>query len=716
MAKPGSERQMQYEARQKERDKEAYLKKRREQKARQRAALKKDKVRYEALKAKDRERKRQSRNPSDNPPILNSSYTTRQSLGKAVSRVSKTLPQTPVKKKQIISKILSNFSPTSKGEIFASARKSTSSAGRPSSGTIKNKEVVMSFLERPDISYCKPGRRDTIYCGKNENGEKVYKPKHYLLWSLKEVVDMFNNEHDFNITYYNLQKLLKLEKHLLLSSQTPEDDCRCEKCENSELLLTSIKGTLIKSNYHELASKLEVDIIEFISGNVCSVKDFDCCSNVCDKCPGKDLMTEIMDVLSRIDSITYNKWMKKGNYVQKIEILQSGEDVAEEFLALTGSIIKLHIYNIFRQYSELKHLKKNLGPDEVILSVDFSRNYDNKQHHEIQSAYFGHEAFTLFTAACYSKGETTSEAVATIDKDTDLQVLPVVIVSNETRHERNIAFTCNQMLLEFMIGLFPGVKKVHFWSDGCGSQFRSQYTFRFLCNLPAELEITWNYGEAHHFKGPHDGIGGTVKRKVYADVKSQKVVVQDAKHFAEYAKGACSVNVLYLDSANIISPSIEGSKYIPGTLQIHQVKRVNDKEVEFFYNSQYKKSSKLLMKVNYGSTVFSNDLQIEKEVEREAEEVEVEEEVSITKPNVGDIVVVKYAAERKSLQYLGIVQSISGEKLYVQFLKSSGGKTYSLKANDCDEIDVKCVLSVIKNFSVNIRSQYIVHMDYNLDM
>ena len=94
-------------------------------------------------------------------------------------------------------------------------------------------------------------------------------------------------------------------------------------------------------------------------------------------------MTEIMDVPSKIDSITYNKWIKKGNYVQNIEILQSGEDVAEEFLTLTGSIIKLHIYNIFRQYLELKHLKKNLGPDEVILSVDFSRNYDNKQHHEI---------------------------------------------------------------------------------------------------------------------------------------------------------------------------------------------------------------------------------------------------------------------------------------------------------------------------------------------
>ena len=39
--------------------------------------------------------------------------------------------------------------------------------------------------------------------------------------------------------------------------------------------------------------------------------------------------------------------------------------------------------------------------DEVILSVDFSKNYANKQRHEIQSVYFGHECFMIFTAACY---------------------------------------------------------------------------------------------------------------------------------------------------------------------------------------------------------------------------------------------------------------------------------------------------------------------------
>ena len=49
----------------------------------------------------------------------------------------------------------------------------------------------------------------------------------------------------------------------------------------------------------------------------------------------------------------------------------------------------------------MKHLKANLKEDEIMLSVDFSKNYDNKHYHEIQSVYFGYEAFTLHTAARY---------------------------------------------------------------------------------------------------------------------------------------------------------------------------------------------------------------------------------------------------------------------------------------------------------------------------
>ena len=62
-----------------------------------------------------------------------------------------------------------------------------------------------------------------------------------------------------------------------------------------------------------------------------------------------------------------------------------------------------------------------------------------------------------------------------IDKDTGLTVIPVVIVSNQAVHERNIAFSCNVLLTDFIKNHFPSVEKVHIWSDGCSSQFRSQY-------------------------------------------------------------------------------------------------------------------------------------------------------------------------------------------------------------------------------------------------
>ena len=61
-----------------------------------------------------------------------------------------------------------------------------------------------------------------------------------------------------------------------------------------------------------------------------------------------------------------------------------------------------------------------------------------------------------------------------IDKDTGLTVIPVVIVSNYTVHERSIAFACKVLLIDFIKNHFPTVEKVYFWNDGCSSQFRLQ--------------------------------------------------------------------------------------------------------------------------------------------------------------------------------------------------------------------------------------------------
>ena len=46
--------------------------------------------------------------------------------------------------------------------------------------------------------------------------------------------------------------------------------------------------------------------------------------------------------------------------------------------------------------------------------------------------------------------------------------------------------------------------------------------------------------------GPHNGIGGTVKRKVYQEVLSDHLVVRDARHFAEEANSICDIQGIFL--------------------------------------------------------------------------------------------------------------------------------------------------------------------------
>ena len=131
----------------------------------------------------------------------------------------------------------------------------------------------------------------------------------------------------------------------------------------------------------------------------------------------------------------------------------------------------------------------------MILRVDFSKKYQNKQRHEIQRAYFGHEKFT---AACYFHRAANIESFSSnIDHDSCVVIVPVAVVSNETSYNRNLAFTNNNKLISFAQEINPAVDTFHFWSDRCARQFRSKYVFRsffilcilFIFILPSKHQV-----------------------------------------------------------------------------------------------------------------------------------------------------------------------------------------------------------------------------------
>ena len=96
-----------------------------------------------------------------------------------------------------------------------------------------------------------------------------------------------------------------------------------------------------------------------------------------------------------------------------------------------------------------------------------------------------------------------------------------------------------------------------------------------LTMLKPELSLEWHYNEAHHGKGPVDGVGGTVKNMVYRRVLTGDIVIDTHKQFANFAQEVCNVDSLFLPDESLIEEpeQIKHAKPIPHTLQKHKVVR-----------------------------------------------------------------------------------------------------------------------------------------------
>ena len=95
--------------------------------------------------------------------------------------------------------------------------------------------------------------------------------------------------------------------------------------------------------------------------------------------------------------------------------------------------------------------------------------------------------------------------------------------------------------------------------------------------------MTWCYNERHYGKGPMGGIGGTIKNKVFRDVKSGKTQIIDAESFAKYGDNTINgIKSLYLPECDVFEEpdDIEDAPKIAGTLEVHKIVReFNDDNV-----------------------------------------------------------------------------------------------------------------------------------------
>jgi len=112
-------------------------------------------------------------------------------------------------------------------------------------------------------------------------------------------------------------------------------------------------------------------------------------------------------------------------------------------------------------------------------------------------------------------------------------LLVATITSESGNHSRIAAFSCVNRLIKLMEEKIKPIIKVIVWSDGMGAQFRSRFVFKLLSTIHHAIDLEWHYNEAHHGKGPMDGVGGTIKNLDFRAVKSGKVLVRDPEEFLQ---------------------------------------------------------------------------------------------------------------------------------------------------------------------------------------
>ena len=232
-----------------------------------------------------------------------------------------------------------------------------------------------------------------------------------------------------------LYEYIKSNREYVYNRDILQSSCLCEICENvcfvAKALNKKIKScNMMPTDPNSIAEKYTCDS----SSRACMFSGNEYCyfTGVA--------MEEFLDDCNAVE---YFEWPKVDRKVKKVVKSVDAEDAIELFNEQV-KILKAHIFVKRTQNPHYNRLKENLKTNEFIIHVDYSENYKDKGQDEIQSAYFGHDLFSIFTACCYTRwidGTLFNENFN--------------VTSEATNRSRIEAFSCINLIIDSLQKKFP---------------------------------------------------------------------------------------------------------------------------------------------------------------------------------------------------------------------------------------------------------------------
>ena len=396
------------------------------------------------------------------------------------------------------------------------------------------KKAISAFAmenscEVPDMRAAKKGRR-YYFCYK------------YVLWM------QFKSSSSSNVSYS--QFCSYWPQNVVKPKIQDWGSCRCQTCENVEMLFSALKKNNLISKEHDL------DII---------IKDA--------RDGGSEFEDAFIEDLNKLKdeedkNVSFLQWEKvsksgkNGNLRDTVDRVQKTASckAAAEKMAVMYEELKKHLNRNFVIKKTMRELREDVmkSDDKALIHVDWAENLQIEIPGEVQSAYFSHLGISLHTGYLYSAADSGG----------------FVSLSEENNHRAEAVHSAIQPVVQKLVE--NGIKHLICVSDSPTSQYRNKTNVWLTKELAVKhnIRVDWLFTEAGHGKSSCDGIGGVVKNLV-RDLTAFNTshVIANAKDVLNLLAGKTSIDLSYHSKEDIqnISNSLPYLGSLTGALKMHQI-------------------------------------------------------------------------------------------------------------------------------------------------
>lgn len=284
-----------------------------------------------------------------------------------------------------------------------------------------------------------------------------------------------------------------------------------------------------------------------------------------------------------------------------VEVATDAECFIDNFVN-SIPIIQKHDFIAKSQAESFRCMRDRLIEGEVLVVADFSENYAFVYQDSVQSVHYNNSQATIHPFACYAW------------QNGEIKPLNCVIISDYLDHNTAAIHAFQKYLILFLKSKCPKLRKVIYYSDGAGSQYKNRYNMvnLLLHNEDFGVPAEWHFFATAHGKGPSDGLGGTIKR-LATRASLQGEIIQTPQELFNWAQNNCNLNVVFVQKMECVqereslNDRFNRAASIPGIRSFHSAIPLSTTSVHMKIVSSAKSGSSFNLLSNKRK-IHNNDL------------------------------------------------------------------------------------------------------------